>query len=139
VQVIEDLRVLPLALSAFLALLAVGAVGHALFVAVGRRQRDLAILRALGMTRPQVRLVVATHASVLTVIGLVLGIPLGLVLGRIVWRLVAGIIPLAYYPPLALPALLLISPVALVIANALATWPQQRAARMRAGQILRTE
>jgi hypothetical protein len=139
VQVIEDLRVLPLALSAFLALLAVGAVGHALFVAVGRRRRDLAILRALGMTRPQVRLVVATHASVLTVIGLVFGIPLGLILGRIVWRVVAGVIPLAYYPPLALPALLLISPLALLIANALATWPQQRAARLRAGQILRTE
>jgi hypothetical protein len=36
-------------------------------------------------------------------------------------------------------ALLLIAPVALVAANLLAAWPARRAARLRAGQILRTE
>ena len=76
------MAVLPLALSAFLALLAIGAVGHALSIAVRRRRHELAVLRALGLTRLQSRLVIATQASLLAVIGLAFGIPLGVALGR---------------------------------------------------------
>jgi ABC-type antimicrobial peptide transport system permease subunit len=139
VQSVKDMAVLPLALSAFLALLAVGAVGHALSIAVRRRRHELAVLRALGMTRRQSRMVVATQASVLAAIGLVFGVPLGLALGRTIWRVVASSAPLAYHPPLAVWALLLIGPVALLAANILAAWPGQHAARLRAGQVLRTE
>jgi hypothetical protein len=139
VLVIQDLEALPLALSAFLALLALGAVGHALSIAVNRRRHELAVLRALGMTRLQTRMVVATQASVLAMIGLVFGVPLGVALGRSIWRLVAGFTPLAYHPPLAVWALLLIGPVALLAANVLAAWPGQHAARLRAGEVLRTE
>jgi FtsX-like permease family len=139
VQVIKDLELLPLALSAFLALLALGAVGHALSIAVNRRRHELAVLRALGMTRPQTRMVVAAQASVLAVIGLVFGVPLGLALGRSLWRVVAGFTPLAYHPPLAVWALLLIGPIALLAANTLAAWPEQHAARLRTGQVLRIE
>jgi hypothetical protein len=139
VQVIKDLELLPLALSAFLALLAIGAVGHALSIAVSRRRHDLAVLRALGMSRLQTRMVIATQASVLAVIGLAFGVPLGVALGRSIWRVVAGFTPLAYHPPLAVWALLLIGPVALLAANTLAAWPERQAARLRAGQVLRTE
>jgi FtsX-like permease family len=139
VQVIKDLELLPLALGAFLALLALGAVGHALSIAVNRRRHELAVLRALGMTRVQTRMAVATQASVLAVIGLAFGVPIGVALGRAIWRVVTGFTPLAYHPPLALLALLLIGPVALLAANTLAAWPQRRAARLRAGQVLRTE
>jgi hypothetical protein len=139
VQVIKDLELLPLALSVFLALLAIGAVGHALSIAVDRRRHDLAVLLALGMTRLQTRMVVATQASVLAVIGLVFGVPLGLALGRGIWRVVAGFTPLAYHPPLAVWALLLIGPIALLVANTLAAWPEQHAARLHTGQVLRTE
>jgi hypothetical protein len=52
---------------------------------------------------------------------------------------VAGFTPLAYHPPLALLALLLVGPVALLAANALAAWPQHRAARVHSGQVLRSE
>ncbi len=138
-QEINDLELLPLALSAFLALLAVSAVGHALSIAVRRRRHDLAVLRALGMTRRQARLVVTTQASLLAVIGLLFGVPLGIALGRDIWGTVAGFTPLAYHPPVALLTLLLIGPAALLAANALAAWPQQRAARLHAGQILRSE
>jgi len=130
---------LPLALSAFLAVLAVGAVGHALSIAVRRRSHELAVLRALGLTRRQSRLVVVTQASLLAAIGIVFGIPLGLALGRVLWHAAADITPLAYEPPLAALALLLIVPVALLAANLLAAWPARRAARLHAGQILRTE
>jgi ABC-type antimicrobial peptide transport system permease subunit len=137
--VIRDLELLPVALSAFLALLAISAVGHALSTAVRRRRHELAVLRALGMTRPQARLVVTTQASLLALIGLIFGVPLGIVLGRAIWRAVAGFTPMAYHPPVALLTLLLIAPAALLAANALAAWPQRRAARLHAGQILRSE
>jgi hypothetical protein len=139
IQLIKDVAVLPLLLGGFLALLAAGAVAHALAIAVRRRRHELAVLRALGMTRRQARLVVVTQASVLAVIGLVFGVPLGLALGRAVWRAVATSTPLDYHPPLALWALLLIGPLALLAANLLAAWPARRAARLRPGQILRAE
>jgi hypothetical protein len=139
VQTIRDVAALPLALSAFLALLAVAAVGHALSIAVRRRRHELAVLRALGLTRWQTRAVIATQASVLAVIGLAFGVPLGIALGRIIWRAAAGMAPLAYHAPLAEVALLLIAPLALLAANALAAWPARRAARLRVGQILRIE
>ena len=120
IESIKDLAILPLALGAFLALLAVSAIGHALFIAVNRRRRELAVLRALGMTRLQTRIVVATQASVLAVIGLVFGVPLGVALGRVIWRAVADFTPLAYHPPLALWALVLIVPATLLTANTLA-------------------
>jgi ABC-type antimicrobial peptide transport system permease subunit len=83
--------------------------------------------------------VIATQASLLAVIGLAFGIPLGVALGRTLWAAAADMTPLAYQPPVALWALLLIGPLALLAAILLATWPAERAARLRTGQILRTE
>ncbi|MEN3357591.1 MAG: putative transport system permease protein [Mycobacteriales bacterium] len=136
---IRRVQALPLALGAFLALLAIGAVGHALATAVRRRRHDLAVLRALGMTRRQTRGVVVTQASVLAVTGLAFGVPLGLALGRTVWRVVADYTPLFYVPPVAPWALLLVGPVVLLVANLLAAWPGRRAARLRIGDVLRAE
>jgi FtsX-like permease family protein len=139
IQAVKDVAVLPLALSAFLAVLAIGAVGHALSIAVRRRRHELAVLRALGLTRRQCRLVIITQASLLAAIGIAFGIPLGIALGRTLWHAAANTTPLAYNTPWALLALLLIAPVALLAANLLAAWPARRAARLHAGQILRTE
>ncbi|MEP7019679.1 MAG: FtsX-like permease family protein, partial [Pseudonocardiales bacterium] len=136
---LRQVRILPIVLGLFLALLAVGAVGHALATAVRRRSHDLAVLRALGMTQWQCRGVVVTQASVLAVFGLLLGIPLGLAVGRTVWRFVADYTPLQYVAPMAVWTLLLVGPAALLIANALAAWPGQRAARLRIAHILRAE
>jgi hypothetical protein len=136
---VRDVAVLPFALGGFLALLALGAVGHALATAVRRRRHELAVLRALGITRLQSRLVVTTQASLLAAIGLAFGVPLGVVLGRATWRLVAHETPLLYHPPLALIALLLVAPLALLVANVLAAWPGHRAARLPSAQVLRAE
>jgi ABC-type antimicrobial peptide transport system permease subunit len=138
-QAVKDMAPLPLALSVFLAVLAVGAVGHALSIAVSRRSHELAVLRALGLTRRQSRLVVVTQASLLATIGLAFGIPLGLILGRVLWHAAADVTPLAYQPPLAALALLLIVPLVLLAANLLAAWPARRAARLRTARILRAE
>lgn len=139
IQAIRDVSALPFALGAFLVLLAFGAVGHALATAVRRRRHELAVLRALGLTRLQSRLVVVTQASLLAAIGLAFGVPLGVVLGRAAWRLVAHATPLAYHPPVAIIAVALVGPVALLAANILAAWPGHRAARLRSAQILRAE
>jgi ABC-type lipoprotein release transport system permease subunit len=136
---VKQIRALPVFLAGFLALLALGAVGHALATAARRRRRDIAVLRALGMTQTQSRGVVVTQASVLALAGLVVGIPLGLALGRTVWRYVADTTPLFYVPPVAVLALVLLVPVALLAANLLAVLPSHRTASMRVGQVLRAE
>ncbi len=136
---IREVRELPIVLGIFLAVLAVGAVGHALATAVRRRAHDLAVLRAVGMTRTQCRLVIFVQASVLALIGLVFGVPVGLALGRTVWRAVADYTPLQYVPPLAVTALLAVFPLALILANVLAAWPGHRATRLRVTTILRAE
>jgi cell division protein FtsX len=136
---VQQVQRFPLVLGVFLALLAIGTVGHALATAVRRRRHDLAVLRALGMTRRQTRGVVVTQASVLALVGLIFGVPLGLALGRTVWRVVADYTPLQYEAPLMLWALLLIGPAALVVCNLLAAWPGRQATRLRISHILRTE
>ncbi len=136
---IRNVRILPLALGVFLALLAVGATGHALATAVRRRQHDVAVLRALGITRRQSQLIVITQATTLAVAGLLFGVPLGVALGRTVWRAVADSTPLLYVPPLAVLALAPVGPVALLVGNLLAALPARRAARIHVGNILRAE
>jgi ABC-type lipoprotein release transport system permease subunit len=138
-SVIRKVERLPIFLGGFLAVLAVGAVGHALATAVRRRAHDLAVLRAVGMTRWQCRWVVVTQASVLAAFGLVFGVPIGLALGRTVWRVVAHNTPVQYVPPLAVWALVLIGPAVLIVANVLAAWPGHQAARLRVAQMLRAE
>ncbi|WP_425826352.1 ABC transporter permease [Streptomyces fractus] len=136
---VREVRALPVVLGLFLLVLAIGAVGHALATAVRRRRHDVAVLRALGMTRVQCRLLVFTQATTLALIGLAFGVPLGVATGRTLWRAVAASTPLDYQPPLAVWALLLAGPLAVVAANLLATWPGRRAARLKVGQVLRAE
>ncbi|HEX5295816.1 MAG TPA: FtsX-like permease family protein [Streptosporangiaceae bacterium] len=136
---IADVRVLPVVLGGFLILLAAGAVGHALMAAVWRRARDIAVLRALGMTPSQSRWAAAIQATVFTVAGLLAGIPLGLAAGRTLWRVTAGIIPLEYQAPVARVTLLLIGPAVLACGLLLALIPGHRAARLHAGPLLRDE
>jgi hypothetical protein len=139
VQQVTSVRQLPFLLGGFLALLAVGAVGHALATAVRRRRHDVAVLRVLGLTRRQARLTVVTQATILACAGLLFGVPLGVALGRTVWRVVADNTPVFYVPPLAILALALIGPAALLMANLLAAVPGHRAARMLISHVLRTE
>jgi hypothetical protein len=136
---LRTVRLLPTLMGAFLALLAVGAVGHALATAVRRRRHDMAVLRALGLTHGQVRATVAWQATTLAVVGLVFGIPLGLALARTLWRVVAERTPVQYVPPLALLALVLVVPLSVLVANVLAAFPGQRAVRQRIGAVLRAE
>ena len=77
----------------------------------------------MGVTRRQSRATVLVQAVVLALVGLTLGVPLGFALGRTLWRSVADTTPMDYVPPMAVWALVLIAPVALLAAALLAAWP----------------
>jgi len=96
-------------------------------------------LRALGLTPGQVRVTIAWQATTLASVGLLLGIPLGIALARTVWRVVAERTPVQYVPPVAVLVLLLVAPVAVIVANMLAAYPSHRAVRQHIGAVLRTE
>jgi ABC-type lipoprotein release transport system permease subunit len=136
---LRDVSALPAVLGIFLAVLALGAVGHALATAVRRRAPDLAVLRAIGMTPGQCRRVVVVQSTLLGVLGLVFGVPLGIALGRVVWSAVASYTPLQYVTPLAGWEIPLLVPAALLAVNALGVWPAHRAARLRVAEVLRSE
>ena len=136
---LRQVQVLPVVLGVFLALLAIGAVGHALVTVVQRRIQDVAVLRVMGMTPRQCRLIVLTQGSVLALAGLLIGLPAGLVVGRLLWRTVAGYTPVQYVPPIATVVMVVIVPAALVLTSLLGLWPGHRAARLRVANALRAE
>jgi hypothetical protein len=133
------LRGQPLALA--LGIAAAAAISLALTVLglVRRRRHELALLKTLGMTRGQVRGVVAWQTTLTLLIAVVLGGPLGVVAGRWGWRAFAGslgVAPVTDVPLLAVFGLL----AALVLAgNLLAAVPAAVAARTQPAVTLRTE
>jgi ABC-type lipoprotein release transport system permease subunit len=121
VKNLVPVRSTPRALAMFLAVLALAAAGHGLATAVRRRRRDLAVLRALGFRRNQVSVVIASHATVIALVGAAVGIPLGAVLGRLVLtefaagaRVVpAPATPIAVFGACVLGAVVLVNVIAL--------------------------
>jgi hypothetical protein len=134
-----NVRSLPLYLAAFLVLLAVGAVAHALLTGARSRSHDLAVLRALGLTPRQAAACVTWQATIIGIIALAIGIPLGLVVGRQVWRLLADSLSFVYVGPLSGLVLVVLIPVALVLLAIMAWWPAHTAARLPTAEILRSE
>jgi hypothetical protein len=57
----------------------------------------------------------------------------------VAWRAIADETPMVYVPPTAALALLLAVPCALLVANAIAALPGERAARLRPAEVLRAE
>ncbi len=136
---LASLRELPIWLGAFLAMMAVATVAHALATTVRRRRHDLAVLSALGVSPRQARRAVAVQATLLAAVGLVVGVPAGIVAGRLLWRTISDTLTLLYVPPLAALAVAIIWPIALGAANLLAWWPARAVARLRPATILRSE
>jgi ABC-type antimicrobial peptide transport system permease subunit len=136
---LRQIDFIPALLAGFVGVVALTAVGYALVTALRHRQRDLAILKTLGFGRRQVRASVACQATTIAVVGVVLGIPLGILAGRFVWRLVAR--GLGVSADAAVPALwvLVVIPVAMVLANIIAAFPARSAARTRPAAVLRSE
>ena len=136
---LRSVQLQPMLLGGFLALLALGAVGHGLVSVITQRRRDLAVLRTLGLTRRQTRGAVAIQATVLACVGLVLGIPFGIIIGRSTWRILAQATPVVYVAPVPLLAIAIVVPTAILTTNLLAAIPARRAVRMKIGRELRSE
>lgn len=136
---LRGVRQLPTVIGTLLAVLGVGTVGHALMTAVRRRRRDLAVLRALGLSRGDVTRVIAWQSTTLAVIGLAVGVPLGVLGGRAAWGVVARSMPLVHVAPLNLGAILLIVPATLAVSNLVALWPIRTGARGAPAAALRAE
>lgn len=139
VLALGDVRVVPLALAALLALLAATTVGFALVTSTHRRRREFGTLATLGFTPGQIRSTVAWHASTVAVVASVVGVPLGVLVGRQAWLAVArqiGVEPVATMPWMAIALTL---PVTLIVANAAAFVPAYRTGAVSPATALRSE
>ena len=129
----------PLALALGLAAAAVLSLALTVLSLVRRRRQELALLKALGMTRGQVRVIIAWQTTLTLLIAIVIGGPLGIAGGRLAWQAFArslGAVPVVEVPVLAL----IVGLAALVVAgNLLASVPAAAAARTRAAAGLRAE
>jgi hypothetical protein len=136
---LDNVSRLPTVLSIFLALLAVAALSFVLVTSSRSRRRELAVLRAMGLGVRASSLMVYWQATAIAVVGLVVGVPLGIVVGRWGWSQVAARVPLVDVAPLALVVVGLSVPVALALANAVATVPARALSSMRPAEALRAE
>jgi predicted lysophospholipase L1 biosynthesis ABC-type transport system permease subunit len=119
--------------------LATVALAHALVSSIRRRRHDLAILKTLGFTRPQLFMAVAWQATTLVLIALAVGLPIGAIGGRWVWNVFAnqlGVAPQSIFPVVALVVSV---PVALVAGNLVASVAGWTASRVEPSRILRGE
>jgi ABC-type lipoprotein release transport system permease subunit len=135
---LQGVATVPYVLAAFLAVLAVVAMAHALLMALRRRHQELAVLKALGLTRRDLGTTVVAQSATFAVVGLVVGVPLGAVVGTRAWSVVAG--DLGFATDAALPPwIALVVPSTLALAAALALLPARSAAATSAARMLRAE
>jgi FtsX-like permease family len=129
----------PAILAAFLGVVVLASLAHALLVAVRGRDRELAILRSLGFVRHQVRSTVTWQSLAIVAVGLIVGVPAGLVVGAWTWRRIASTMgtPL----DVSVPAVTMLATVAaaVVAAGVAAIAPAHRSAQLRAVDVLRIE
>ena len=104
-----------------------------------RRRRDFAILRALGLTGRQVRVITAWQVSAVTGLALAAGIPLGVAVGHWSWSLFAADLGITGEFVAPLPLVLLMVPAVILAGNAVAFWPARTAARVSPARVLRAE
>jgi putative ABC transport system permease protein len=107
---------------------------NTLILTVFERTRELGMLRAVGMTRRQVRNMIRHESVVTALIGAALGIPIGIGLGALVGRAIK-------YPAFTIPwVTIVVFVVAAVIAGLVAAiFPARRAARLNVLEALQYE
>ena len=110
----------PLALALAVGVAALVSLSAAVVASARRRRRELAVLQTLGLTRRQLRSIIAWQTLTLLLIAVVVGLPLGIVAGRLAWAGFAtslGVVPVTVVPL----GFLVVGLVALVAAGALLT------------------
>jgi hypothetical protein len=135
----ERVRDTPLVLGALLGFLSLATLAHVLVTSARRGRRDLAVLKALGLTRRQVAATLAWQATALALAALVIGTPLGVIAGKLAWAAFAtslGVPTSADIPVFAVVATVV---AALLAANALAAGPGLAASWGPPAEALRSE
>jgi hypothetical protein len=129
----------PVVLALGLAAAALLSLALTVLSSVRRRRHEIALLKALGMTRVQLRAVIAWQTTLTLVIAVAIGGPLGIIVGRWAWHAFAG--SLGAEPVSEVPLLLLILGLAAVVVagNLLSSVPATLAARTPAALALRAE
>jgi hypothetical protein len=129
----------PLTLALALGIAVLVSLSAAVVTSARRRRRELAVLRAIGLTRRQLRSVIAWQTATILVIAVALGLPLGIGLGRWAWTGFAssiGVVPVTVVPlgAVALGLLVLV-----VAGTALTAIPAVMATNRATVSELRTE
>ena len=109
---------------------------NTLALAVYERTRELGMLRAVGMTRWQARMMIGSESVITALIGAAIGLPLGMFLAAMVTKAMEQY-EVRYAIPL-LP-LLIFAVVAVVVGLVAAIIPAQRAARLNVLEALQYE
>ena len=135
---LHRVRALPILGGLLAAVLGTILLAYTLAVSVRVRDRELGVLRALGMTSRRVGRVVIWQGTVLALAVTVIGLPLGLALGSIVWRVVSDQLGVAPQPVIT-GWIALAVPVSLAIGVAVALAPARRARRSSVTGLLRAE
>jgi ABC-type lipoprotein release transport system permease subunit len=135
---LTHVRSVPYLLIALVALSAVAALSHLLIATTRRRRREIAILKALGLRRRDVRTTTFAQSATTVAIGCLVGIPLGVVAGFWVWDVLADRMGVVAEPVLPASTALLV-PGALALCVLVAVVPAVLAARTPAAAVLRTE
>ena len=107
---------------------------NTLVLTVFERTRELGMLRAIGMTRRQVRSMIRHEAVVTALLGAALGIPVGIVLALMVGKAIA-------YPAFTIPVgTIVFFVIAAILAGLFAAiYPARRAARLNILEALQYE
>lgn len=134
-----QVRRLPIYFATFLAALALGAVAHALFTGARQRARELAIMRALGLTGRQAAACVSWQAIATGVVATLAGLPFGVLAGRRVWAGITEQLSFVYIGPPASVLVVVAVPACLLGFVLLAIVPAHSAARDRIVETLRQE
>lgn len=107
--------------------IAIGGIVITLLLAVYERRRELGLVRAIGMTRPQVRSSIRWEAMVTAVLGAAIGVVFGLLLG---WIVVAALRDEGLTTFSVAPVSIAVFAIGSVLLAMLAAWfPARRAAR----------
>ncbi|MGN6587601.1 MAG: ABC transporter permease [Solirubrobacterales bacterium] len=133
---INTLVQLVYALLLFAIVISIFGIANTLALSIHERTRELGMLRAIGMSRRQVRTMIRYEAVITALIGAILGMVLGIVFATLIAQPLKDEGFTLSYPIGSLVLLLVFAAVVGVIA---AIWPARRASRLNVLQSLQYE